>query len=65
MLAFLPVAGWTQTIPNLNLVSEHDMTWNMTIFSSARAGLDRIASQLKALAPSSFRLAQDLPSLIL
>jgi len=34
---------------NLNLVSEHDMTWNTTVFSSARAGLDRIASQLKAL----------------
>ena len=34
---------------NLNLVSEHDMTWNTTVFSSARAALDRIASQLKAL----------------
>jgi D-alanyl-D-alanine carboxypeptidase len=34
---------------NLNLVSEHDMTWNTTVFSSARAGLDRIATQLKAL----------------
>jgi len=34
---------------NLNLVSEHDMTWNTSVFSSARAGLDRIASQLKAL----------------
>lgn len=34
---------------NLNLVSEHDMTWNSTVFSSARAGLDRIAAQLKAL----------------
>ncbi len=34
---------------NLNLVSEHDMTWNTTVFSSARAGLDRIAAQLRAL----------------
>ena len=34
---------------NLNLVSEHDMTWNTTVFSSARSGLDRIAAQLKAL----------------
>ncbi|HOX59825.1 MAG TPA: D-alanyl-D-alanine carboxypeptidase [Candidatus Paceibacterota bacterium] len=34
---------------NLNLVSEHDLTWNTTVFSSARAGLDRIATQLKAL----------------
>ena len=34
---------------NLNLVSEHDMTWNTSVFSSARAGLDRIATQLKAL----------------
>jgi D-alanyl-D-alanine carboxypeptidase len=34
---------------NLNLVSEHDMTWNTSVFSSARAGLDRIAAQLKAL----------------
>ena len=35
---------------NLNLVSEHDMTWNTSVFSgNARAPLDRIATQLKAL----------------
>jgi D-alanyl-D-alanine carboxypeptidase len=34
---------------NLNLVSEHDITWNTTVFSSARAVLDRISTQLKAL----------------
>ena len=34
---------------NLNLVCEHDMTWNTTVFSSARAPLDHIAAQLKAL----------------
>src|ERR1043166_5948049 len=37
---------------NLNLVSEHDITWNSDTFpspSTARAPLDRIASQLKAL----------------
>ena len=43
-----PLAGGILT-GNLNLVSEHDMTWNTTVFSSARAGLDRIATQLKAL----------------
>ena len=34
---------------NLNLVCEHDPTWNATVFSSARAPLDHIAAQLKAL----------------
>jgi D-alanyl-D-alanine carboxypeptidase len=35
---------------NLNLVSEHDPTWNTSVFSSnARAALDHIAVQLKAL----------------
>jgi D-alanyl-D-alanine carboxypeptidase len=34
---------------NLNLVSEHDITWNTSVFSSARTPLDHIASQLKAL----------------
>ena len=34
---------------DLNLVSEHDITWNTTVFSaSARAPLDHIAAQLKA-----------------
>jgi len=42
------LAGGTLT-GNLNLVSEHDITWNTTVFSSARAGLDHIAAQLKAL----------------
>lgn len=32
---------------DLNLVSEHDMTWNTSVFSSARAGLDYIAGKLK------------------
>ena len=43
-----PLTGGVLT-GNLNLVSEHDMTWNTTVFSSARAGLDHIAAQLKAL----------------
>lgn len=35
---------------NLNLVSEHDMTWNTSVFSgNARKGLDHIATQLKNL----------------
>ncbi len=38
---------------NLNLVSEHDMTWNDDVFSNPRAPLDRIASQLKALGVTS------------
>jgi D-alanyl-D-alanine carboxypeptidase len=33
---------------DLNLVSEHDITWNSDVFSNPRAALDRIASQLKA-----------------
>src|SRR5437867_13448245 len=34
---------------NLNLVSEHDPTWNTSVFSgNARAPLDHIAAQLKA-----------------
>src|SRR6266487_2360491 len=35
---------------NLNLVSEHDPTWNTSVFSgNARAPLDHIAAQLKAM----------------
>jgi len=35
---------------NLNLVSEHDPTWNTSVFSgNARAPLDHIAAQLKGL----------------
>jgi len=35
---------------NLNLVSEHDITWNTTVFpGNARTPLDHIAAQLKAL----------------
>ncbi|EEF60355.1 D-alanyl-D-alanine carboxypeptidase [Pedosphaera parvula] len=33
---------------DLNLVSEHDITWNTSVFSNPRAALDRIATQLKA-----------------
>ncbi len=33
---------------DLNLVCEHDITWNTSVFSSARAPLDHIAAQLKA-----------------
>ncbi|MDB6122845.1 MAG: D-alanyl-D-alanine carboxypeptidase/D-alanyl-D-alanine-endopeptidase [Pedosphaera sp.] len=32
---------------DLNLVSEHDITWNSDVFSNPRAALDRIALQLK------------------
>jgi D-alanyl-D-alanine carboxypeptidase/D-alanyl-D-alanine-endopeptidase (penicillin-binding protein 4) len=38
---------------NLNLVCEHDPTWNTTVFRSARAPLDHIAAQLKALGVTS------------
>ncbi len=39
---------------DLNLVSEHDITWNTSVFSgNARAALDRIAAQLKAKGLSS------------
>jgi D-alanyl-D-alanine carboxypeptidase len=39
---------------NLNLVSEHDITWHTAVFAgNARAPLDRIASQLKALGLTS------------
>ena len=38
---------------NLNLVCEHDPTWNTTVFTSARAPLDHIAAQLKALGVTS------------
>ena len=34
---------------NLNLVSEHDITWNTDVFTSARAPLDYIAARIKAL----------------
>jgi D-alanyl-D-alanine carboxypeptidase/D-alanyl-D-alanine-endopeptidase (penicillin-binding protein 4) len=34
---------------DLNLVSEHDITWNTNVFSSARAPLDYIAARVKAL----------------
>jgi len=34
---------------DLNLVSEHDITWNTDVFSSARAPLDYIAVRVKAL----------------
>jgi serine-type D-Ala-D-Ala carboxypeptidase/endopeptidase (penicillin-binding protein 4) len=33
---------------NLNLVCEHDPTWNTSVFTNARAPLDHIAAQLKA-----------------
>src|SRR5690349_12873247 len=33
---------------DLNLVCEHDITWNTSVFASARTPLDRIATQLKA-----------------
>ncbi len=38
---------------NLNLVCEHDITWNTTVFSSARAPLDHIAAALKGLGLTS------------
>jgi len=38
---------------NLSLVCEHDPTWNTTVFRSARAPLDHIAAQLKALGLTS------------
>jgi D-alanyl-D-alanine carboxypeptidase len=38
---------------NLSLVCEHDPTWNTTVFRSARAPLDHIAAQLKALGVAS------------
>src|SRR5262249_48109278 len=39
---------------NLNLVSEHDITWNTSVFSgNARAPLDHIAAQLKSLGLTS------------
>ena len=34
---------------NLNLVCEHDPTWNTSVFGSARAPLDYIATRLKLL----------------
>jgi len=34
---------------DLNLVSEHDITWNADVFSNPRAPLDSIASHVKAL----------------
>src|SRR5437867_2147969 len=39
---------------NLNLVCEHDLTWNTTAFpGNARAPLDHIAAQLRALGLTS------------
>lgn len=38
---------------DLNLVSEHDITWNTTVFTSARAPLDQIAIHLKAAGVTS------------
>ncbi len=38
---------------NLSLVCEHDPTWNTTVFESARAPLDHIAAQLRALGLAS------------
>lgn len=38
---------------NLSLVCEHDPTWNTTVFRSARAPLEHIATQLKALGVTS------------
>jgi len=38
---------------DLNLVSEHDPTWNTSVFSSARKPLDTIAAALKALGLTS------------
>lgn len=38
---------------DLNLVCEHDPTWNATVFSSARKPLDTIAASLKALGVTS------------
>jgi D-alanyl-D-alanine carboxypeptidase len=38
---------------NLSLMCEHDPTWNSTVFESARAPLDHIAAQLKALGIAS------------
>ena len=34
---------------NLNLVCEHDITWNDDVFANPRAPLDYIASHVKAL----------------
>src|SRR3954469_1822214 len=34
---------------DLNLVCEHDITWNTDVFSNPRAPLDSIASHVKAL----------------
>jgi D-alanyl-D-alanine carboxypeptidase len=48
--AFETKVYWDGTLTNgiltgdLNMVSEHDMIWNTTVFSSTRAGLDRIAT---------------------
>ena len=38
---------------NLNLVCEHDPTWNTSAFTNARLPLDHIAAQLKALGLTS------------
>ncbi len=38
---------------NLNLVCEHDPTWNATTFTNARVPLDHMAAQLKALGITS------------
>lgn len=38
---------------NLNLVCEHDPTWNTTVFTNARVPLGHIAAQLKALGLTS------------
>jgi D-alanyl-D-alanine carboxypeptidase/D-alanyl-D-alanine-endopeptidase (penicillin-binding protein 4) len=38
---------------DLSLVCEHDPTWNTSVFRSARAPLDHIAAQLKALGLTS------------
>jgi D-alanyl-D-alanine carboxypeptidase len=38
---------------DLNLVCEHDITWNTWVFSSARTPLDYIATQIKALGVTS------------
>jgi serine-type D-Ala-D-Ala carboxypeptidase/endopeptidase (penicillin-binding protein 4) len=38
---------------NVSLVCEHDPTWNISVFSTARAPLDHIAAQLKALGLTS------------
>ena len=41
------ISGGTLT-GDLNLVCEHDITWNSTVFSNPRAPLDFITTQLKA-----------------